>query len=81
MNGQTTERLTLEIGAEITRLSMRGKTIIVASRHSFHLEGPHGEKVTLHSETRTGRVTWPLLPEEAGQVWDELFKEVPDARN
>ena len=81
MNDPTTERLTLEIGADITRLSMRGKTIIVVSRHSFDFTGQGGGHATLHSETQVGSVSWPLPPKEAGQVWNELFKEVPDARN
>ncbi len=82
MSAVTTERLTLEIGADITRLSMRGKTIIVVSRHSFDLTGPDGGHATLHSqEAQAGSVTWPLPPKEADQIWNELFKEVPDARN
>ncbi len=81
MNAVTTEQLTLEVGSDITRLSMRGKTIIVKSRHSFVCEDQDGGNVTLHSETKVGRVSWPLLPKEADQVWNELFKEVPDARN
>ena len=82
MNALTTEKLTLEVGAGIARLSMRGKTIIVVSCQSFALTLPHsGRSATLNSITETGSISWPLPPEEAARVWNELFKEVPDARN
>ena len=81
MSDLTTEPLTLEIDVGIPRLSMRGKTVIVELHSSYSLAGQRGGHVTLNSETEVGSVSWPLPPKEAGQVWNELFKEVPDARN
>ena len=82
MRDRITDRLTLEIDADVTRLSMRGKTIIVVSQHSFSITGQDGGNVALQgSLTEVGTVSWPLPPKEADQVWNELFKEVTDARN
>lgn len=81
MNALTTESLTLAVHGGHAHLSMRGKTITVDAHHSFVMTGQDGGHVTLHSVTEMGRVSWPLEPTEADQVWDELFKEVPDARN
>ena len=81
MSDQTTEPLTLKIHANIARLSMRGKTVIVVPHLSYFLVGQISGHVTLNSITKTGFVSWPLPPKEADQVWNELFKEVPDARN
>ncbi|KKK77158.1 hypothetical protein LCGC14_2856420 [marine sediment metagenome] len=82
MSDLTTEPLTLEVEEGIGRLSMRGKTVIVASCHSFELEGQASGRVTVSSrKTESGSVSWPLPLEEAHQVWNELFKEANDARN
>ncbi len=84
MKDQKTEPLTLEISGGVGHLSMRGKTVIVVPRQSFQCLVPWGLGqgcVTLNGIIETGSVSWPLLPLEAGQVWNELFKEAPDARN
>ncbi len=81
MKDPTTEPLTLNIDAGIAHLSMRGKTVTVKSHHSFYLAGPNGGEITLTSETEVGSVSWPVRPKEAGQIWNKIFKEVPDARN
>ena len=81
MSALTIEHLTLQVRGGHARLSMRGKTVTVESRHSFVMAGQAGGHVTLTSETETGSISWPLRSKEAGQVWNELFKEVPDARN
>lgn len=76
VNGLTTELLTLEVDAEIARLTMRGKTVRIGACHGETvMADKYGKKVTLGSEIGAGSsVVWPLRPEVAQQMWDMYFK-------